>query len=212
MVVYIIVCSETLKLYIGQHKYEDRLNQYLASKFWDAHRATTKRSYLYNAMRAHSRDSWSIHPLVSGIETKTELDEAERLLIYALKSQHPDVGYNICDGGEGFTGPHSAATKTKISVALIGHPVSANTRKKISASQPTKTLEQLAVLAQYRPTHSPWLPHGRKKGFRHSEETIQKMREAAKGRDTTKAARASATARKGKPWPLRRLLRTIAWG
>ena len=115
MFVYVIVCRETLKIYVGQHKYDD-LGKYLSRKFWDAnHHTSGTRSHLYNAMRKYPRDSWSIHPLVSDIKDKKELDETEQLLIYALNTQNPDVGYNICDGGEGFRGPHSEDTKRKIS-------------------------------------------------------------------------------------------------
>jgi hypothetical protein len=114
MFVYVIVCSESLKLYVGQHKGPD-LGKYFAQKWFDAHRYSGKRSHLYAALRKHPRESWSIHPLISGIEDKKELDEWERMLIYALKSQHPDVGYNICDGGEGHTGPCSEEAKRKIS-------------------------------------------------------------------------------------------------
>ena len=104
MFVYVIVCSETLKIYVGQHKHND-LGKYLSRKFWDAnHHTPGTRSYLYNAMRKHPRDSWSIHHLVSGVESKPELDELERHYIRALKVQHPDVGYNICAGGGGTVG------------------------------------------------------------------------------------------------------------
>lgn len=115
MVIYVIVCSENLKIYVGQHKREDDLLHYMQQKMYEARKYLSRRSHLYAAMRKYPRDSWSIHPLVSGIEDKKELDETEQLLIYALKSQHPDIGYNICDGGEGFRGPHSEETKRKIS-------------------------------------------------------------------------------------------------
>jgi NUMOD3 motif len=114
MFIYVIVCDESLKLYVGQHQGAD-LRKYLSKKFFDAFRYTRGNSHLFNAMRKHPRDSWSIHPLISGIESKAELDEQERLLIYALKTQHPDVGYNICDGGEGRNGPMSEDAKRKIS-------------------------------------------------------------------------------------------------
>lgn len=105
MFVYVIVCSESLKLYVGQHKGAD-LGKYLAQKWYAAHKTQQKtRSHLYNAMRRHPRESWSIHPLVSGIEDKKELDELEKHFIKVLKCQHPEIGYNICDGGEGHTGP-----------------------------------------------------------------------------------------------------------
>jgi hypothetical protein len=103
MFIYLIVNSENLKIYIGQHK-GDNLQKYLQTKFSDA-KHYRRSSHLFNAMRKYPRDAWSIHPLVSGVETKAELDDLERHFIKTLKVQHPDVGYNICDGGEGHTGP-----------------------------------------------------------------------------------------------------------
>ncbi len=104
MFIYVIVCSETLKIYVGQHKNND-LGKYLSRKFWDAnHHTPGTRSHLYNAMRKHPRSSWSIHVLVAGVASKPELDELERYYIRALKVQHPDVGYNICAGGGGTIG------------------------------------------------------------------------------------------------------------
>ena len=114
MFVYVIVNSENLKIYVGQHK-GDKLQKYLQTKFSDANHNRGGSSHLYTAMRKYPKESWSIHPLISGIIDKQELDETERLLIYALKAQHPDVGYNICDGGEGRNGPMTEETKRKIS-------------------------------------------------------------------------------------------------
>lgn len=105
MFIYVIVNSETLKIYIGQHKGPD-LGKYLSKKFYVANHGTSgTRSHLYASMRKHPRDSWSIHALVSGIESREELNELEKHFIQVLKVQHPDIGYNICDGGEGYTGP-----------------------------------------------------------------------------------------------------------
>src|SRR5579864_954982 len=109
MFIYVIVCSETLKIYVGQHK-GPNLSWYLTRKWWDAnHHTSGTRSHLYNAMRQHPRESWSIHSLVSDIESRPELDVLEQHYIQALNARHPDVGYNICRGGEGFTGPHTDA-------------------------------------------------------------------------------------------------------
>jgi hypothetical protein len=113
MFIYVIVNSETLKIYVGQHKGES-LTRYLQQKWWDAHYYSGKRSHLYAAMRKYPKEFWSIHPLVSGVETRAELDEIEKHYIKVLKTQHPDVGYNICDGGEGFSGPHSEEAKQKL--------------------------------------------------------------------------------------------------
>jgi len=130
-VVYAIICSESLKLYVGQHTGAS-LGQYLQQK-WLARSYSRGRSHLFAAMRRHPRESWSIHPLVAGIADKLQLDELERHYIKVLKCQHPDIGYNICDGGEGFTGTHSAERNRKFSLARAGHSVSAETRTKIAA-------------------------------------------------------------------------------
>ena len=131
MFIYVIVCVKTLKLYVGQTK-KVSLTRYLQQKWWQAHHYSAARSHLLAAMRKHPRDSWSIHPLVSGVESKAELDELEKHFIRVLKAQHPDVGYNICDGGEGHTGPHTEKWKQSMRLKMKGHSVSAETRAKIA--------------------------------------------------------------------------------
>jgi hypothetical protein len=133
MVIYVIVCSATLKIYVGQHKHEDGLQKYMQTKFSDAAHQRRGYSHLFNAMRKHPKESWSIHPLVSGITDKKELDETEQLLIYALGAQHPDVGYNICDGGEGHAAPHTEDTRRKMSETRKARGISPS-RECIAAS------------------------------------------------------------------------------
>ena len=113
MFVYAIVNSETLKIYIGQHK-GNNLRHYLQQKWYRAHHMSGERSYLYASMRKYPRNVWSIHPLISDLQIREECDFWEQILIKALHAQHPDVGYNICRGGEGFTGPHTEEQKHKI--------------------------------------------------------------------------------------------------
>ena len=117
MFIYLIVNHKTGKYYVGQHK-GNNLKQYLQRKFWDAKHQRNGSSYLYNSMRKYPQSTlWSIHALRSDIRTKSELDQTERDFIAFLKAQDPEYGYNICRGGEGFTGPHSEASKKKTSVA-----------------------------------------------------------------------------------------------
>ena len=61
MFIYVLVCKESLKLYVGQHKGES-LQRYLQQKDWQAHHYSGKRSHLYAAMRKHPRETWSIWP------------------------------------------------------------------------------------------------------------------------------------------------------
>jgi NUMOD3 motif len=169
MVIYGIVCSESLKLYIGQHKNDD-LTRYFQQKWYDAHRYSGKRSHLYAALRKHPRETWSIWPLVSGIEVKAELDALEKHFIRVLKTQHPDVGYNLCDGGEGRTGPHSEATKHKLSVALTGKH---------------RTPEQVQVQVKRAKREYIESPEYQKrlsrKGFKFSDESRKKMSDSHLG-------------------------------
>lgn len=117
MFIYLIVNHETGKYYVGQHKGKN-LKAYLQRKFSAAKRNEGRGgSYLFASMRKHPFPSlWSIHALRSNIQTREELDEVERDFIKFLRSQDPEYGYNICRGGEGFTGPHTEDTKFKMSI------------------------------------------------------------------------------------------------
>ncbi len=118
MFIYLIVNRETGKYYVGQHKGSD-LRKYLQQKFSHAQRGVSSASRLYNSMRKHPDPKvWSIHALRSDITNRAELDQTERDFIRFLRSQDPGYGYNICRGGEGFTGPHSYETCVRMSVAI----------------------------------------------------------------------------------------------
>ena len=107
MFIYLIVNRKTGKYYVGQHK-GDNLRKYLQQKFHHAQNGISGHSRLFNSMRKHpTLSAWSIHALRSDIMDRAELDQTEKDFIAFLRSQDPEFGYNICRGGEGFTGPHS---------------------------------------------------------------------------------------------------------
>ena len=120
MFIYLIVNHVTGKYYVGQHK-GDNLKKYLQQKlsqaWYELKRGRGGSSYLFRSMRKHPKEAWSIHALLSDIQTRVELDQYEKDFITFLKSQDPRYGYNICRGGEGFSGPHSLATRRKIANA-----------------------------------------------------------------------------------------------
>jgi len=99
MFVYVIVNSATLKIYIGQHRGKN-LQKYLQTKISDAVHGRGGSSHLFASMRKYPKDAWSIHSLMHH-STRDDLDYWERHFIRVLKTQHPDVGYNIQQGGEG---------------------------------------------------------------------------------------------------------------
>src|SRR5208337_3133444 len=75
-------------------------------------------SHLFNSMRKYPDHSiWSVHALLSDVQTKAELDQHERDFIAFLKSRDPEYGYNVCRGGEGNTGSPSVETRKKLSAA-----------------------------------------------------------------------------------------------
>ncbi len=114
MHIYLIVNHATGKYYVGQHK-GSSLQKYLISKLWDAEHQRNGQSYLYASMRKHGRAAFTIHSLLSDIQTKAELDQYEKDFIKFLRARDPEYGYNICKGGEGFTGPHSLKTRERFS-------------------------------------------------------------------------------------------------
>ncbi len=112
---YVIINSETLKIYIGKTTRLD-LNKYLHEKIWCAQKAKYKgRSHLYTAMQRYPSTTWSIHSLIQ-LKNQNELNQWELMMIKATASQNPEVGYNILNGGGGLTGwHHTAETRAKIS-------------------------------------------------------------------------------------------------
>lgn len=217
MFVYLIVCSATLKIYVGQHK-GTNLRQYLQQKLYESTHRPQCRSRLYDAMRTYG--GWSIWPLVSGIQTRVELDELEKHYIRVLKTQHPDVGYNICRGGEGFTGPQSPKARALISASLRkqhenGDRMSPEGRAAVGAKNREHmlgTTQSEETCAKHRESTlqrqaAGDLPKGRTPGFHHSPETLAKMRESAKRHGcnwTPESHEKASAARKGKPWSARR--------
>ena len=132
MFIYLIVNHKTGKYYVGQHK-GNNLRKYLQTKLSAARHQHNGSSHLFNAMRKYPQSSlWSIYALRSDIQNKTELDQTERDFIKFLRSQDPECGYNICRGGEGFTGPHSEEWKqnqSKMKMAWHRDPRNSETKR-----------------------------------------------------------------------------------
>jgi hypothetical protein len=95
-----------------------------------------QRNYLFKTelkiIRKHKKT-----PIVQKIKNNLSEIEAfkleEKLIkLYGRKDLHKGTLCNLTNGGEGESGHiHSTEHKTKISIALKGHPVSKNTRQKI---------------------------------------------------------------------------------
>ncbi len=125
MFVYVIVNLETLKIYIGKTK-RSNLEKYLKEKIWCAQKEQYRgRSYLFASMQKYSSTAWKIYPLFRG-SSDEEICKQEKILIRALKTQHPDIGYNIANGGQ--TAPtgwhHSLETRAKLRILKLGKKLS----------------------------------------------------------------------------------------
>jgi hypothetical protein len=138
MFIYVITNSVTGKIYIGQHKGAN-LMQYLQKKFWHSRNQKTGSSYLFNAMRKYPEyKDWSIEPLME-FNTKPELDLWETRLIALFNTRNPEVGYNICKGGEGFTGKHTEEWKRNHSAMMKGRTFSPESIAKMKAAPKSQT-------------------------------------------------------------------------
>jgi hypothetical protein len=92
-------------------------------------------------MCKYPKDVWEIHPLVSDIQTKEELDKQEKYFIGLLSSRNHEIGYNICKGGEGFTGPHTEEWKKNHSAKMKGRVFSPESIARMKAAP--KSVAQL---------------------------------------------------------------------
>jgi len=100
MFIYIITNTENGKIYIGKTT-NPTLYTYLKRKLGEAQRG--RQSHLFKAMRKYPKEVWDIHSLISCLTTNWQLNLWEKALIWAFNSCNPEIGYNICEGGEGVT-------------------------------------------------------------------------------------------------------------
>ena len=208
MFVYIIVNDVNDKIYVGK-TIEKRLEHYWSRQKKDILAGCQGKPHLYNAVRKHGWDRFHIYPLISSLVTNEDICFWERVLIAEYDSQNPDVGYNICRGGEGRSAPNSEVWKQKMRVIMKAKWKMVEYRERVvrSMKETPKTPEQLDNLkaAQLPSTRAKvaatkklrgqserqrehWLEimhrghHGLPKGFRHSEKSKLKMSKSKAGR------------------------------
>jgi hypothetical protein len=197
MFIYVITNSVTGKIYIGQHK-GNNLKKYLQMKLSQAVYELKRKgkggsSHLFNSMRKHPKEVWSIAPLFEGITTREELNRLEILLIALYDTRNPDIGYNICKGGEGFTGEFTAEHRRKMrenaSRYWLGKIRSCESvEKQVSTRRasgrylvPNPSPEALAKQIASRRAGAGW---GQNIGRRNPEGTKEKMRLSYSSSDT----------------------------
>lgn len=149
--IYIIRCSKTNKVYIGQSRFlEKRFSQHINKLKRNKH----ENQRLQNAFNKYGKDafSYSILEVLDEKEfQKEKLDLLEIKYISLYDSTNRDFGYNLDSGGNG-KGRASEETRKKLSKAMKGKYIG----RKIS--------EETKALMRKNHSHY-WL------GKHHSEET-----------------------------------------
>ena len=111
------------KIYIGQTRYtiERRFKEHI----WTS-KSEQNNIPLQNAIRKYGAENFRIEK-IDEASSKEELDEKEIYWIKTLNAQNPEIGYNVCRGGErGPGGPlfaghkHSEETRAKMSADRMG--------------------------------------------------------------------------------------------
>lgn len=137
--------------------------------------------YRKNALfyRAIKKYGWSNikHEILYESLSKEEAEQKEIELIQKYKSNQPQYGYNVANGGN-TTGTVSEATKKKISKTLKGFEFSDERRKNISINtrKAMANPEIRKKISEANKGRTGW-----NKGIALSEETKKKMSESRKG-------------------------------
>lgn len=115
------------KIYVGKTKttIKNRWCTHISAykKYVQSNKNSSK---LYNAINKYGIENFNISQLDEC--SYSELNDKERYWISKLDARNPDVGYNICRGGEcGPGGPmfaghkHSSETRAKMSINRVGN-------------------------------------------------------------------------------------------
>jgi group I intron endonuclease len=133
------------------------------TKRWNSGKGYKDNPYFYRAINKYGWDNFE-HEIIASNLTKEEADNFEKLLIKKLDSMNPDRGYNLQDGGS--HGKPSELSRENIRKAAQKRNQNEEWRRKQSESH---------VGLQAGENNGMY-------GKKHSEETIQKLREASTGK------------------------------
>lgn len=124
--VYIITNLANGKIYIGKtNNLKNRWNQHKSYK----HSQKNYQRPVYNAIKKYGENNFS-KSIIETYDNEIETLQAEIFFILYLKSLGA-ILYNISPGGEGLSKPCTAASKLKISQALLGKKLSYSRKKNI---------------------------------------------------------------------------------
>lgn len=150
------------KIYIGQHK---------SNKFDIAYFGSGK--HILSSIKKHGIKNFKCE-LIEWCDTRSSANSKERYWIKYYNATNKNIGYNITEGGDGWSGvTHSQASKDKISKSKIGKRPNRDYTK-ISNSTKNKISNTLKI---YYKTHK-----NPRYGVHLSDETKEKLRQANLGK------------------------------
>ncbi len=167
--IYKITNLITGKIYVGKTKTPIE-HRFKCGHVWQALKHPDRTSIpLQNAIRKYGADNFSIEVIEEC--PLDNLNDREKFWIAELDTRNPDVGYNVCQGGDGGTGgphfkghQHSDETKKKMSVDRQGEK-NANYGNRWKQSDELKHLHSVLSSGENNGMY----------GKSHSEETKKKI-------------------------------------
>ena len=159
--VYVHINKVNGKKYVGQTCVKP-------TKRWNSGKGYKDNLYFWNSIQKYGWDNFE-HEVIASNLTKAEADNFERLLINKLDSINPEKGYNLQDGGS--NGKPSELSRENIRKAAQKRNQNEEWRRKQSESH---------IGLQAGENNGMY-------GKKHSEETIQKLREVSTGKHPSEA-------------------------
>ena len=180
-------------LLIGPHKgwsYIGQTCKRWVNERWRNGNGYMRNAFFYNEIKKYGWENFDHQIIEDNIYSIEKANERE---IYWINYYHTWVGdenckgFNLDSGGSRTGGKHSEETKKKISNALLGHKVSQETLSKMSKSLKGKSSWAKGKLSwnhglTKETNESLRKASERMKGFKHTEETKNKLKATAQKR------------------------------
>jgi group I intron endonuclease len=111
MLVYLVTNTVNNKVYVGKF-----VGEHVKDR-WQRHLRDAVRGdcYLYRAMRKYGAQTFEISVLSSGIGSKQDLADQEKMYIAQYRANIAGYGYNMTPGGDGGCGLTESARKKVLS-------------------------------------------------------------------------------------------------
>ena len=175
--VYVHTNKVNGKMYVGQTVHGDNPN-----KRWLNGNGYKKCPLFWKAICKYGWDNFE-HEIVASNLTKNEADNFEKILIDKLCTRDRSLGYNLTDGGDGFTGEFTEEHRRHMSESRKKRPpFSEETKRKIGEAQKG---EKHHMYGKHRSEETKKKIGDAQRGIPLSEEVKRKMSNAQQGHIVT---------------------------